>query len=108
MKYNGTIAYLIVSQEVTIDEFGEPIDGTTEWSDEFSCSIKTLRDNRIYRTGDGIERMTSYSVLIPATSAYDWKARTKVRLKRNGETLGEFEVITSEIVPNMGRIRIDV
>ena len=52
MRYNGTLRYEILT-EGGIDEWGEPIEARSDWSDPLPCSIKTNSDNRKGRYEDG-------------------------------------------------------
>lgn len=129
MRYNGTLEYYI-EPEVQMNEYGEIDDSedveesgtdteetqeseeteteTSEWSDGIPCSISTIRNNNNARYQATIERVASFNVLIPITAEYDFKSRARVRLTRDGEQLGEYEVILSERIPTQGRIRIVV
>lgn len=131
MRYNGTLEYYI-EPEVQMNEYGEIDDSedeeesgtdteetqeseeteteteTSEWSESIPCSISTIRNNNNARYQATIERVASFNVLIPITSGYDFKSRARVRLTRDGESLGEYEVILSERIPTQGRIKIVV
>jgi hypothetical protein len=110
MRYNGTIRYYQSSGDAELNEYGEitePV-GTDGWSEPISCSVQTVRNDNVRRTADNVERVCSFIVLLPASSGFDFRSRNKVRLERHGEDLGEFEVITSELVSTQGRIKLVV
>lgn len=122
MRYNGSIRYYQSSGDAELNEYGEitePVgtDGegenespepTSGWSEPISCSVQTVRNDNVRRMADGVERVSSFIVLLPSSSGFDFRCRNKVRLERHGEDLGEFEVITSELVPTQGRIKLVV
>lgn len=122
MRYNGTIRYYQSSGDAELNEYGEitePVgtDGegenefpepTSGWSEPISCSVQTVRNDNVRRTADNVERVCSFIVLLPASSGFDFRSRNKVRLERHGEDLGEFEVITSELIQTQGRIKLVV
>lgn len=137
MRHNGTLQYHIDPEEVELDEYGEAVtlnefgevvggeseteteEETTatettaegevnEWIDPIPCSVQTVRMNDLVRTMDNIEKVASYIVLLESSVGFDYSERAKVRLTRNGKQLGDFEVISSELVPTQGRIKIVV
>lgn len=123
-------------EAVTLNEFGEVVGGESEtetegeteegtletgteeetttegevneWSEPIPCSVQTVRMNDLVRTMDNIEKVASYIVLLESSVGFDYSERAKVRLTRNGKQLGDFEVISSELVPTQGRIKIVV
>ncbi len=104
MRTNGTFQYqIIVPGEV--NEFGEPTEATTVWSDPIACSIKTNSDNRKGKYEDGEFRMASFTVLIEndETAQFD-----RVKLTRHSEELGEYRVMNREPLTTVGRIQIVV
>ena len=133
MRYNGTLRYYLRPEDVTFNEYGEiaepdytgneestsdeavatageevASEPQSDWSDPIRCSVQTTRNDNVRRTADNVERVCSFIVLLPASSGFDFRNRNKVRLERHGEDLGEFEVITSELVQTQGRIKLVV
>lgn len=113
----------VVGGESETETEGEPEEGTretgteeetttegevNEWSEPIPCSVQTVRMNDLVRTMDNIEKVASYIVLLESSVGFDYSERAKVRLTRNGKQLGDFEVISSELVPTQGRIKIVV
>lgn len=101
------------TQETGTEEETTETETTTEgevneWSDPIPCSVQTVRMNDLVRTMDNIEKVASYIVLLESSVGFDYSERAKVRLTRNGKQLGDFEVISSELVPTQGRIKIVV
>lgn len=102
MRYNGVMQYLTHDDE-DVNEYGEPVAGTSEWSDDIECSVKTIKDKRNYLTHDGETRVASYQILIPYDSQFPWNERNRIKVWRNNEFLGEFDVIKSELASSTGR-----
>lgn len=102
MRTNGTLQYLkvVLGGE---NEYGEPIEATTEWSDPIECSIKTNSDNRKGKYEDGEFRMASFTVLIESDEEAQFE---RVKLTRHSEELGEFRVMSREPLTTVGRIQI--
>lgn len=103
MRYNGTLRYETVT-DGGIDEWGEPIGAKAEWSEPIPCSIKTNSDTRKGKYEDGKFRQASFTVLVELQNiAFD-----RVRLERQDEPLGDFNIISVEPLTSVGRIQIVV
>lgn len=110
MRYNGSIRFLMDEEEAEFNEYGELLTREQTWGETLPCSISTIKDKRTVRTSDGIERVSSFLVLIPLQphGFNSILSNHKVRLQRDGEDLGCFEILRSEAVKTQGRIRIEV
>lgn len=102
MRTNGTLQYLKVIPGGE-NEFGEPVEATTEWSDPIDCSIKTNSDNRKGKYEDGEFRMASFTVHIESEEKAQFE---RVKLTRHSEELGEYRVMSREPLTTVGRIQI--
>jgi hypothetical protein len=103
MRANGILRYEIVSGG-ELNEYGEPIAAQSSWSDPIPCSIKTNSDTRKGKYEDGIFRQASFTILIEL-AAFPHK---RISLERNGESLGEFDILSSEPLTSVGRTQIVV
>lgn len=103
MRTNGTLKYAIDAEKM-MNEFGEVIASETRWSEPIECSIKTNSDNRKGRYEDGVFRMASFTILIECTEF----SSERISLERNGEQLGEYEIICKEPLCGVGRVKITV
>lgn len=103
MRTNGTLRYEIV-EGGDLNEYGEPIAAQSDWSDPIPCSIKTNSDTRKGKYEDGIFRQASFIILIEL-AAFPHK---RISLERNGESLGEFDILSSEPLTSVGRTQIVV
>lgn len=103
MRTNGALKYEIISA-CGVDEFGEPIEAHTEWSEAIPCSVKTNSDNRKGKYEDGEFRHASFVVLIEGDSF----SGNRISLKRRNEDLGEYRIISVEPLESVGRIQIIV
>lgn len=103
MRYNGTLRYEILTGG-GVDDFGEPIEAQSCWSEPLSCSIKTNNDNRRGRYEDGEFRQASFSILVECIPF----PYNRVKLERMGEKLGEYRVMSAEPLTTVGRTQIVV
>lgn len=103
MRYNGTLRYEILAGGGT-DEFGEPIEAQSSWSDPLPCSIKTNNDNRRGKYEDGEFRQASFTILVECVPF----PHNRVKLERLGENLGEYGVMSAEPLTSVGRTQIVV
>lgn len=101
MRTNGILRYEIL-QEGGIDEYGEVIAPSSEWSEPIPCSIKTNSDNRKGKYEDGEYRQASFTILVELTSF----PYGRISLQRLGEELGEYRVMSSEPLTSVGRTQI--
>lgn len=105
MRTNGTLQYCTFTGGGFNDD-GEPITGTTSWSEAIPCSISAVTNNSKGRYEDGKFNQASYTVLVEKTDfPLDIK---RVRLQRYGIDLGEFAVQGLPIPTSMDRIKIVV
>ena len=102
MRTNGILRYQIIS-ETGFNDDGEPI-ASGSWSEEIPCSIKTVTNNSKGRYEDGKFNQASYEVLIE-TIPLDVR---RVKLERDGITLGEYPVQGLPTPTTMGRVKIIV
>lgn len=102
MRANGTLQYLTTTP-ASKNEYGEPIPAHTSLSKPFRCSIKTNSDNRKGVYEDGLFRQASFSVLLESQKLEEFN---RVRLTRDGEDLGEYQVMSREQLKSVGRISI--
>lgn len=103
MRTNGILRYEVV-REGGVDEYGEVIAPSSEWSEPVPCSIKTNSDNRKGKYEDGEFRQASFTVLVELTPF----PYVRVSLQRSGEELGEYRVLSSEPLTSVGRTQIIV
>jgi len=103
MRTNGTLKYL-VNSEKTVNEFGEVVASDVTWSEPIECSIKTNSDNRKGRYEDGVFRMASFTILLECTEF----SSERISIERQGEQLGEYEIISKEPLCGVGRVKIVV
>lgn len=103
MRTNGILRYEVV-REGGVDEYGEVIAPSSEWSEPIPCSIKTNSDNRKGKYEDGEFRQASFTVLVELTPF----PYGRVSLQRSGEELGEYRVLSSEPLTSVGRTQIIV
>lgn len=103
MRYNGTLSFEVLT-EGGVDEFGEVIESSSEWSEPIPCSIKTNNDNRKGRYEDGEFRQASFIVLIETQEF----PHNRIKLKRYSEELGEYRVMSCEPLTSVGRVQIMV
>lgn len=103
MRTNGTLKYVINSNK-TMNDFGEVVASDVEWSEPVECSIKTNSDNRIGRYEDGVFRMASFTILLECTEF----SSERISIERQGEQLGEYEIISKEPLYGVGRVKIVV
>ena len=104
MRHNGNLAYQIQGNNGQLNEYGEPIAASVEWSDPIPCSIKTNSDTRKGKYEDGEFRMDSFTILIERT---EFNA-DRIKLERLGEELGEYRILSVEPLATVGRIQIMV
>lgn len=105
MRTNGTLQYGTFTGGGFNDD-GEPITGTTSWSEAIPCSISAVTNNSKGRYEDGKFNQASYTVLVEKTDfPLDIK---RVRLQRYGIDLGEFAVQGLPIPTSIDRIKIVV
>lgn len=102
MRANGTLQYLKTAA-ASKNEYGEPIPAQTSFSKPYRCSIKTNSDNRKGVYEDGVFRQASFSVLLESQKLEEFN---RVRLTRDGEDLGEYQVMSREQLKSVGRISI--
>lgn len=102
MRTNGILRYQIIS-ETGFNDDGEPI-ASDSWSEAIPCSIKTVTNNSKGRYEDGKFNQASYEVLIE-TIPLDVR---RVKLERDGITLGEYPVQGLPTPTTMGRVKIIV
>lgn len=102
MRANGTLQYL-TTIPAGKNEYGEPIPAQTILSEPIRCSVKTNSDNRKGVYEDGVFRQASFSVLLESRPTEEFN---RVRLTRDGEYLGEYQVMSREQLKTVGRISI--
>ena len=103
MRTNGFLRYESISGG-GLNEYGEPISAQSSWSDPLPCSIKTNSDTRKGKYEDGIFRQASFLILIELKAF----PHLRISLERNGEDLGEYDVLSSEPLTTVGRTQIMV
>lgn len=101
MRINGLLRYEILS-DGGIDEFGEVIAPTSEWSEPIPCSIKTNNDNRKGVYEDGEFRQASFTVLVELMPF----PHNRIKLERYDEQLGEYRIMSAEPLTSVGRTQI--
>lgn len=104
MRCNGLLWYE-TSVGGGIDENGEQIPVTQEWSEPLECQITTSTDTRKGRYEDGIFRQASFSILVECETRL---SPSRVKLERFREGLGEYQVISVTPLPSVGRLQIIV
>ena len=93
--------------ETGFDEAGNPIVASVSWSRPLQCSVCTNTDTRKGVYEDGIFRAASYTILLEQTDLPCRRA-DMVKLTRDGEFIGEFFVLSVELLSSVGRIKIIV
>lgn len=104
MRTNGYISILRVMGG-GYNDMGEIEPAEQDWSEPIPCNIKTNTDTRKGVYDGGEYRHASFTVLIERPMR---GAMTRVRLERFGEDLGEYDVLSTEQMPGMGRTQIIV
>lgn len=104
MRTNGTIQ-LGKSSGTVRNEYGEVTGSIVMFGEPIPCSIRTNSDTRKGVYADGEYRRSSYLILIELQNVTDV---TRVRLERLGESLGDFDVLSSEPLDTVGRTQIMV
>ena len=102
MRTNGSFQYEITNPGC-FNEYGEPMESKTEWSDKIRCSVKVNSDTRKGKYEDGKFRQASYIVLTECRCLKDVK---RIRIERLTENLGEHDVLNIEPMTTVGRIQI--
>ncbi len=103
MRTNGTLRYETVSDGGE-NEYGEPIEAQSVWSDPIPCSIKTNSDTRKGKYEDGLFRQASFLILIECAEF----PHKRISLQRKGEDLGEYLILSCEPLTTVGRTQIMV
>lgn len=107
MRTNGTIEIMLNAQN-GLNEFGEVVASHgAEWSDAFECLIHRKADDRKAQYAEG-ERFRRSSWLVLIEGLLNLSELSRVRIFRNGENLGEFDIISAEWIPTMNRTSIIV
>lgn len=106
MRVNGHIQILQPSTG-RFDELGNPVIEDAVYGDEIECCIQTVNDNRKGRYIDGMFRQSSYYIFIESCNVTPASA-TMIKIERNGEYLGEFNIQSVEELSSVGRIKITV
>jgi hypothetical protein len=102
MRTNGFFQYE-TTKPGGFNEYGEPTEAITTWSEPIKCSIKANSDTRKGRYEDGIFRQASYIVLTECRELTNCK---RIRLTRHSEDLGEKDVLNIEPLTTVGRLQI--
>lgn len=106
MRVNGHIQILQPSTG-RFDELGNPVIEDAVYGDEMECCIQTVNDNRKGRYIYGMFRQSSYYIFIESCNVTPASA-TMIKIERNGEYLGEFNIQSVEELSSVGRIKITV
>lgn len=101
MRINGLLRYEVLKGG-GIDEYGEVIAPSSEWSDPVPCSIKTNSDNRKGIYEDGEFRQASFTILVELVTF----PHGRIKLERYDEQLGEYRVMSAEPLTSVGRTQI--
>jgi len=107
MRTNGILYYPTSSATAPqFDEDGVPVVSTPSslWSDPVPCHIKMLSSSSKGTNEDGTFHQASYQVLVERNAIPE--DTKKVKLERNGVTIGEFQVQGYPEVINLDRIQI--
>lgn len=102
MRTNGTLQYL-TTIPASKNEYGEPIPAQSSFSEPIRCSVKTNSDNRKGMYEDGVFRQASFTVLLESRPLEEFN---RIKLTRDGEYLGEYQVMSREQLKSVGRISI--
>lgn len=105
MRVNGHIQ-ILQSSTGRFDELGNPVIEDAVYGEEIECCIQTVNDNRKGRYIDGIFRQSSFYIFVESCNAIP--ASTMIKVERNGEYLGEFNIQSVEELSSVGRIKITV
>lgn len=105
MRSNGYI-YIMATAAEELNEYGEPILAEPAWGEPIAAEISANSDSRLGRRyEDGRYRQAAYTIYIEGTDNAP-ALNTRIRVERRGEQLGEYETLTVEPLPQMGRTRI--
>lgn len=105
MRTNGVLQYQVVTKG-GYNADGEPVAGSTSWSDPVPCSIRTVTNSSKGRYEDGKFNQYSYEVLVE--SANFPLGINRVRLTRGDTELGEYPIQGKPIPTTMDRVKIVV
>lgn len=110
MRINGLIwakgVVPLTGQETGFDTDGNPIASQASWRPPLQCCIQTISDDRRGIYADGKFRRASFEVHVEILP--ERFKPTEVKLSRDGELLGEFEVQSIELLKSVGRVKIIV
>lgn len=108
MRENGTISYKTLYNNTPIDSNGDPVAASAYWSAAIPCLVRTITDTRKAKYEDGEYRAMSFEILVETAYAELLGNKGYVWVVRKGESIGEFQIISYEEMPTVGRIRIIV
>jgi len=105
MRTNGTLQVWQSAEDDRLDCNGELVVAAGSWGEAVECSVNTNTDTRKGVYQDGNYRHASFTVLTEAPIPYP---TGRIRLTRYDEALGEYDVLSIEKMPTVGRVRIIV
>jgi len=86
------------------DENGYPVEPAETWSEPISCHIKLNRKNNLGKQNGNSFIVASYEVFIEMQPFES----ERVKLIERGRDLGEFSVLWTECLENVGAVKIVV
>lgn len=113
MRINGMIwtksPQPLTEKETPFDADGNPVQSSSEWSDPIPACIQTISENRRADYEDGKYLAGTFRIHIELPHPSNWPLGiTQIKLSRAGENMGEFPVMSCQILPSMGRVEIIV
>ena len=100
---NGTIQAKIKTGG-GLDANGYPVEPSESWSEPIPCHIKVNRKNNLGKQNGNTFTIASYEVFIEL-QPFESEG---IKLIENGKDLGEFSVLWTECLENVGSVKIVV
>lgn len=104
MRHNGLI-YNQILVGGGIDGNGEPIPAEQAWGEPIPCVVTTNSDSRKGKYEDGMFRQASFTILLEGVVR---EPLSRIRLRREQEEVGEFDVLSVEPLSTIGRTKVIV
>lgn len=114
MRENGTIRYKTLYENTPIDSNGDPVAASAYWSAAIPCLVRTITDTRKAKYEDGEYHAMSFEILVEGNEStlglfnHILEFKQSLWVERKGESMGDFQIISVEELPTVGRIRIIV
>lgn len=105
MRINGKFHVWQPAGDDKLNQYGELVASEGSWGAAIECSVNTNTDTRKGVYQDGNYRHASFTILTEAPIPYPTQ---RIKVSRYDEELGEFDVLSIEKMPTVGRVRIIV